>query len=281
MGSTATELGRKLIVTLAVIKVQKMKARKPSNAILLVVLLTTLVPSPIHSHPGQGLLQRFARQADLAEYDDVEGVEPLNDEVLVSNEVNAAISNDDDEKGMSKPDVDMDYGGGDVDGDKIEDFSENDLSDKEKSTSSTVTISTTTTTTTTTTARTTRVRVQPLTTTRRTTTTRRPTTTQRTTQPPPPPPSDPGILGRIGSFFNQGVGNIGSNIISGGTLMAAAAAPLWAPLLVGKKRRKRDILSYSNNEVDVNKRPVEYYAKLIHSNFYEAKKLRQGKKKSN
>ena len=230
------------------------------------------------------------RQADLAEYDDVEGVEPLNDEVLVSNEVNAATSNDDDEKDMSKPDVDMDNGGGDVDGDKIEDFSENDLSDKEKSTSSTVTISTTTTTTTsttttttttTTTARTTRVRVQPLTTTRRTTTTRRPTTTQRTTQPPPPPPSDPGILGRIGSFFNQGVGNIGSNIISGGTLMAAAAAPLWAPLLVGKKRRKRDIQSYSNNEVDVNKRPVEYYAKLIHSNFYEAKKLRQGKKKSN
>jgi len=267
-----------------------MKARKPSKAILLVVLLTTLVPSPIHSHPGQGLLQRFARQADLAEYDDVEGVEPLNDEVLVSNEVNAAISNDDDEKDMSKPDVDMDNGGGDVDGDKIEDFSENDLSDKEKSTSSTVPISTTTTTTTsttttttttTTTARTTRVRVQPLTTTRRTTTTRRPTTTQRTTQPPPPPPSDPGILGRIGSFFNQGVGNIGSNIISGGTLMAAAAAPLWAPLLVGKKRRKRDIQSYSNNEVDVNKRPVEYYAKLIHSNFYEAKKLRQGKKKSN
>merc|ERR1712241_1363867 len=97
---------------------------KPSKAILLVVLLTTLVPSPIHSHPGQGLLQRFARQADLAEYDDVEGVEPLNDEVLVSNEVNAATSNDDDEKDMSRPDVDMDNG--DVDGDKIEDFSEND-----------------------------------------------------------------------------------------------------------------------------------------------------------
>merc|ERR1712241_947735 len=100
---------------------------KPSKAILLVVLLTTLVPSPIHSHPGQGLLQRFARQADLAEYDDVEGVEPLNDEVLVSNEVNAATSNDDDEM--------------------IEDFSENDLSDMEKSTSSTVTTTTTTTTT--------------------------------------------------------------------------------------------------------------------------------------
>ena len=77
------------------------------------------------------------------------------------------------------------------------------------------------------------------------------------------------------------MGNIGSNIISGGTLMAAAAAPLWAPLLVGKKRRKRDIQSYSNNEVDVDKRPIEYHAKMIHSYLDQAKELYQAKKKSN
>merc|ERR1712241_1548747 len=110
-------------------------------------------------------------------------------------------------------------------------------------------------------------------TTRRTTTT---TTARTTTQAPAP---EQGILSRLGNLFSP-VGNaftngagLGSNIISTGSLLAAAASPLWAPLLVGKKRRKRSIEDISLNEIQqANKQSImQYYTKLIQSHIKQAK----------
>jgi len=83
-------------------------------------------------------------------------------------------------------------------------------------------------------------------------------------------PSDPGLLGRLGNFLNSGIGNIGGNIISGGSLLAAAASPIWAPLLVGKKRRKRSGEDVKLNEID-QARSLQYYTKLIMSHIKQAK----------
>lgn len=112
--------------------------------------------------------------------------------------------------------------------------------------------------------------------------------TQRTTRRPAPAvvytpaptpaptqaPSDPGLLGRLGNFLNSGIGNIGSsiggNLISGGSLLAAAASPIWAPLLVGKKRRKRSGEDVKLNEID-QARSLQYYTKLIMSHIKQAK----------
>jgi len=102
-----------------------------------------------------------------------------------------------------------------------------------------------------------------------TTTTTRRTTTQSptTTTKHPEQQADPGLLGRLGNFITGGVNNlaastVGGNLISGGTLLAAAASPLWAPLLVGKKRRKRGAPDVSLNEID-QARSMQYYNKLI------------------
>lgn len=94
------------------------------------------------------------------------------------------------------------------------------------------------------------------------------------TQAPTQAPADPGVLGRLGNFLNSGIGNIGStiggNLISGGSLLAAAASPIWAPLLVGKKRRKRSGEDVKLNEID-DPKSLKYYTKLIMSHIKEAK----------
>merc|ERR1712241_1476438 len=114
------------------------------------------------------------------------------------------------------------------------------------------------------------IRLAPLGVTLRTaTTTTRRTTTQSptTTTKQPEQQADPGLLGRLGNFITGGVNNlaastVGGNLISGGTLLAAAASPLWAPLLVGKKRRKRGAPDVTLNEID-QARSMQYYNKLI------------------
>jgi len=103
-------------------------------------------------------------------------------------------------------------------------------------------------------------------------TTRRTTTTARTTTQAPAP--EPGFLGRLGNLINSGFGNvfsgagIGSNVISTGSLLAAAASPLWAPLLVGKKRRKRSEDVRLN---EIQQAYMQYYIKLIMSHIKQAK----------
>jgi len=109
--------------------------------------------------------------------------------------------------------------------------------------------------------------------------TARPTTRRTTTQAPVTQAAtegttqSPGIFGRLGNIINNGVGNVfnaglGSNIISTGSLLAAAASPLWAPLLVGKKRRKRSE-DVSLNEIQ--QANMQYYTKLIMSEIEKAK----------
>ena len=109
--------------------------------------------------------------------------------------------------------------------------------------------------------------------------TARPTTRRTTTQAPVTQAAtegttqSPGIFGRLGNIVNNGVGNVfnaglGSNIISTGSLLAAAASPLWAPLLVGKKRRKRSE-DVSLNEIQ--QANMQYYTKLIMSDIEKAK----------
>ena len=221
------------------------------------------------------------RQADPAEYDDdntSEAEKPQPE--LVNNEVNVSNDEEDEKEAVEKDDMMPSEAMGDVLVEKeIEEVSNNDLVSEKTTTTTTTTTTTSTTTTITTTTlpSTTRIRVAPVTTTTTTTTTRR--TTRRTTTQPPPPPSDPGLLARIGNFFNQGVGNIGSNLVSGGALVAAAASPLWIPALVGKKRRKRDVLE--SNEVNVDKKPIEWHAKMIHAYLDQAKDLYQAERKSN
>lgn len=103
------------------------------------------------------------------------------------------------------------------------------------------------------------------------TTTTTTTTTRRRTNPPPPPTTtrappapEPGLLARIGSFVGAGVGNLGSNLVAGGGLFVAAASPLWAPFLLGKKKRRRRDLAVLTNEIPDHK-PLEWQAKMIHT----------------
>merc|ERR1719362_2544757 len=115
-------------------------------------------------------------------------------------------------------------------------------------------------------------------TTRTVVTTRRPAPPVVYTPAPAPAPtqapSDPGLLGRLGNFLNSGIGNIGSsiggNLISGGSLLAAAASPIWAPLLVGKKRRKRSEEDVKLHEIDQS-RSLQYITKLVTSYIKQAK----------
>merc|ERR1719464_2300291 len=117
------------------------------------------------------------------------------------------------------------------------------------------------------------LRVAPVTTRTVAITTRRPAppVTQAPAPAPTQAPSDPGLLGRLGNFLNSGFGNIGGNLISGGSLLAAAASPIWAPLLVGKKRRKRSGEDVKLNEID-QARSLQYYTKLIMPHFWLAKR---------
>ena len=79
------------------------------------------------------------------------------------------------------------------------------------------------------------------TTTRATTTTTRTTTTQRTTTT-----AQPSIFGQIvngiGSGLGSGIGRLATNALTGAGFAAAASSPLWAPLLIGKKRRRRELM---------------------------------------
>jgi len=122
------------------------------------------------------------------------------------------------------------------------------------------------------------LRAAPVTTRTVVVTTRRPAPPVVYTPAPAPAPtqapSDPGLLGRLGNFLNSGIGNIGSsiggNLISGGSLLAAAASPIWAPLLVGKKRRKRSGEDVKLNEID-QARSLQYITKLMMSHIKQAK----------
>ena len=61
---------------------------------------------------------------------------------------------------------------------------------------------------------------------------------------------------------------LGSNVISTGSLLAAAASPLWAPLLVGKKRRKR---SEDDSLNEIQQANMQYHTKLIMSHIQKTK----------
>ena len=84
----------------------------------------------------------------------------------------------------------------------------------------------------------------PATTTTTTTTTTRSTTTTRTTTTTTT--QAPDLVGQIVNGLSRGIGRLSSNMLTGAGFAAAAASPLWAPLLIGKKRRRRDL---STNEV--------------------------------
>ena len=79
----------------------------------------------------------------------------------------------------------------------------------------------------------------PATTTTTTTTTTTQTTTTRTTTTTTTPTPD--LVGQIVNGLSNGIGRLGSNMLTGAGFAAAAASPLWAPLLIGKKRRRRDL----------------------------------------
>lgn len=236
-----------------------------------------LVFGTIEAHPSQG--QRFARQAEeeedstekmmLDNFDDVANNEVENPEIVkeMSEEYDTEVevkikTNMNDE--MVKDEMMKDEMS------EVED--ENEVKVEAPVVKAPISTSTTTTKAT--------PSVAPLgvtlrtVTTRRVTTTRRPVRVQATQATTTQAPSDPGLLGRLGNFINSGVGNIGSSfgggLISGGSLLAAAASPLWAPLLVGKKRRKRSE-DVSLNEID-QARSMQYYSKLIMSHIKQAGK---------
>jgi len=82
------------------------------------------------------------------------------------------------------------------------------------------------------------LRTPATTTTTTTTTTTQTTTTQTTTTTTTPTPD---LVGQIVNGLSNGFGRLGSNMLTGAGFAAAAASPLWAPLLIGKKRRRRDL----------------------------------------
>jgi len=254
----------------------------------LLIFAFILVLGTIEAYPSKG--QRFARQAEededstekvmvdfMAQIANMKEVDNMDD--IVNNEVeNPVIVKEEDmpenteievkiavnsekEGEMMKDDVPA-----------VEDENEVEVETPIEKASTTTTESITTTKATTTiaplgvtlrTAATTR-RARPVTVRSPTTTTTRRTTTQT-------PAPEPGILGRLGNLINNGVGNVfsgaslGSNIISTGSLLAAAASPLWAPLLVGKKRRKR------SEDISLNEIQQTYNTKLIQSHIKKAK----------
>lgn len=229
------------------------------RAILTLLILTLAVN--INAHPSHG---RFARQAEEAVEEVAEKVME-EDEVVeepemmekVAEKVMEKVDEDVMEKVMEEPEYEMEMEEDKVE--VVEDPTENEVSmekdskdempevNEVKNDEVVVKQSVVTTTTTT------------------TTTTRRTTTTTRR----PDPPADPGFLGRIGNFVNQGVGSIGGNIVSGSTLLMAAASPLWAPLLVAGKKRKRRA-DVSSNEIHDTK-PMHHYVKMIMSHIEQAR----------
>jgi len=245
------------------------------------LLAFLLVLGTVQAHPSNGR-QRFARQEAPEEETTLESKPETEDammkddmpaEVQVENEVTpddneieeTEIKTELKADEMEKDDMTKDVMMKDdiLEADTVEAVAENEVQDnkvqvkvEEASTTTTkapirlaplgVTLRTATTTTTT-----------------RTTTTQSPTTTTKR----PEQQVDPGLLARLGNLITGGVNNlaastVGGNLISGGTLLAAAASPLWAPLLVGKKRRKRGAPDVSLNEID-QARSMQYYNKLI------------------
>ena len=71
-------------------------------------------------------------------------------------------------------------------------------------------------------------------------------------------------------MINSGVSGIGGNLIQGGALIAAAASPLWAGLLVGKKRKRR-----SENHINEipDYQPLAWQAKMIRTYIERTRKL--------
>ena len=55
------------------------------------------------------------------------------------------------------------------------------------------------------------------------------------------------LIARIGTFVSNSFNNVGSTLLAGTTLVAAAAAPLWVPF-IGKKRRRRSSKSEEQEE---------------------------------
>ena len=64
------------------------------------------------------------------------------------------------------------------------------------------------------------------------------------------------LVGQIVNGLSNGFGRIGSNMLTGAGFAAAAASPLWAPLLIGKKRRRRDLTINEAEQV-----PIDYKIK--------------------
>lgn len=92
-----------------------------------------------------------------------------------------------------------------------------------------------------------------------TTTTTTAPTTQRTTTTTTTPA--PGFINQIVNGISNGLGGgfrrMGTNVLLGAGFAAAAASPLWAPLLVGKKRRRRELMN-EENEFDLEKKINEF-----------------------
>merc|ERR1711874_824640 len=220
-------------------KVQGKKYIKmKSTAIFTYLFLMSVCATTLH-----GLPNRFARQADDVEVNDIALEEESGNIQDVENNIEEKNVEIMEEK---VTDVKMKT-------EEKESMEEENDDNVNKVVAAVVTTTTTTTITptTTTTRQSTNDIVNKVaaavvtTTTTTTTTTTSTTTTRRTTRrPTTQPPSqsvteDQGIIARIGNVINSGVDNIGNNLVAGGALIAAAASPLWAGLLVGKKRKRR------------------------------------------
>jgi len=262
----------------------------------LLLLGFLLVFGTIEAHPSQG--QRFARQAE--EEDSTEKMMMVDE--VVNNEVenaeiqlNSIIDNADDivNNEVENPELvkEVEYDT-DVDtevevkiktnemeeGEMMKDEMKPEVEDENEVEVPAVKVSVSTEATPTVAPLGVTLRAAPVTTRTVVVTTRRPAPPVVYTPAPAPAPtqapSDPGLLGRLGNFLNSGIGNIGSsiggNLISGGSLLAAAASPIWAPLLVGKKRRKRSGEDVKLNEID-QARSLQYITKLMMSHIKQAK----------
>ena len=97
------------------------------------------------------------------------------------------------------------------------------------------------------------------TTTTSTTTTTRTTTTVATTTPAT-------FVGQLVNGLSDGVrggiGRLAANVLTGAGFAAAAASPLWAPLLVGKKRRRRDVIA-NEAAYDLNNDIIQYKDRVL------------------
>jgi len=260
----------------------------------LLLLGFLLVFGTIEAHPSQG--QRFARQAEEEDSTEKMVDEVVNNEVENAEiQINSIIDNADDivnnevenPELVKEVDIVEEYDN-EVEvkiktsemeeGEMMKDEMKPEVEDENEVEVPAVKVSDSTEATPTIAPLGVTLRTAPVTTRTVVITTRRPAPPVVYTPAPAPAPtqapSDPGLLGRLGNFLNSGIGNIGSsiggNLISGGSLLAAAASPIWAPLLVGKKRRKRSGEDVKLNEIDQD-RSLQYLTKLIMSRIKQAK----------